>query len=79
MRPPAGGGKRVRAWAVAGDLDVTTVRSNTFEMEWPPRSGRTSVFPEVDRAAWCSPEVAAHKLIPAQVALVERLAAHLGQ
>jgi predicted NUDIX family NTP pyrophosphohydrolase len=71
------GGKRVRAWAAEGDFDVELLASNTFEMEWPPRSGRTSVFPEVDRAAWCSPEVAAHKLIPAQVALVERLAAHL--
>ena len=60
-------------------MGVELLASNTFEMEWPPRSGRISVFAEVDRAAWCSPEVAAHKLIPAQVALVERLAAHLGQ
>ncbi len=45
-------GKVVQAWALAGDLDPETVRSNRFEMEWPPRSGRRAEFPEVDRAAW---------------------------
>ena len=50
MRQP--GGKIVSAWALPGDLDVSVVRSNTFTMEWPPRSGRTGEFPEVDRAGW---------------------------
>ena len=45
-------GKRVAAFAAAGDLDPATVRSNTFELEWPPRSGRTQSFPEIDRAEW---------------------------
>src|SRR5579872_5334840 len=54
-------GKRVRAWAVEGDLDVSDVQSNTFEMEWPPRSGRTSSFPEVDRAAWVGVDEARQK------------------
>lgn len=72
------GGKRVHAWAAEGDLEVTDLKSNTFETEWPPRSGRMATFPEVDRAAWCSPEDAAHKLVPAQVELVDRLIAHLG-
>jgi predicted NUDIX family NTP pyrophosphohydrolase len=71
------GGKRVRAWAAEGDLDVTRLASNTFEIEWPPRSGKRATFPEVDRAAWCSPAVAAHKAVPAQVAFVERLVAQL--
>ncbi len=68
------GGKRVRAWAVAGDLDVTTVRSNTFEMEWPRGSGRVQSFPEIDRAAWCTVPAARHKLIEAQGAFLDRLA-----
>ncbi len=69
-------GKRVSAWALEGDLDPATVRSNTFVMQWPPRSGRTRQFPEIDRAGWFAPEQAREKLIPAQVELLERL---LGQ
>ena len=68
-------GKRVTAWALAGDLDLTTVRSNTFTTEWPPRSGRQAEFPEIDRAGWFSLAEAREKLIPAQAALVDRLAA----
>lgn len=68
-------GKRVIAWALAGDLDVAQVRSNTFAMQWPPRSGRMQEFPEVDRAEWFSVQEARDKLNPAQVQLVERLAA----
>src|SRR5439155_4080887 len=45
-------GKRVLAWAIEGDLDPATAESNTFEMEWPPRSGRIQAFPEIDRVAW---------------------------
>jgi predicted NUDIX family NTP pyrophosphohydrolase len=66
-------GKLVRAWAVEGDLDAEQAHSNTFEMEWPPRSGRMSEFPEVDRAQWFSLDHARAKLNPAQVALVDRL------
>ena len=67
-------GKRVSVWALEGDLDVRTVHSNTFNMEWPPGSGRTREFPEVDRAAWFGPEVARRKLVPGQVGFVDRLA-----
>ena len=66
-------GKQVTAWAVAGDLDPDTVRSNTFSMEWPPRSGRQAEFPEVDRADWFGLDVAREKLVPAQAELLNRL------
>ena len=66
-------GKRVRAWALAGDLDAEQVRSNTFEFEWPPRSGKTIEIPEVDRAEWFGLEIAREKINPAQVALLDRL------
>jgi predicted NUDIX family NTP pyrophosphohydrolase len=75
-------GKLVRAWALAGDLDVEEVASNTFELEWPPRSGRFIEVPEVDRAGWFTIEVAREKINPAQVPSLERLlellAAHDG-
>jgi predicted NUDIX family NTP pyrophosphohydrolase len=67
------GGKTVYAWAIEGELDVTEVHSNTFEVEWPPRSGKKQSFPEVDRADWFDPDSARRKLIPAQAAFVERL------
>ena len=67
------GGKRVHAFAAEGDFDVATMRSNTFTMEWPPRSGRMQSFPEVDRAEWFAPEVAREKLLPAQAELIDRL------
>ena len=67
------GGKRVTAWAVEGDFDPATLVSNTFETEWPPRSGRKVRFPEVDRAAWFSAEEARDKLVSAQRAFVDRL------
>lgn len=70
-------GKVIDAWAVEGDLDVDAIVSNHFEMEWPPRSGRTQSFPEVDTALWCTPVIAATKLNPAQVVFVERLLAAL--
>jgi predicted NUDIX family NTP pyrophosphohydrolase len=66
-------GKRVIAFAVEGDLDAATVRSNTFEVEWPPRSGRRQAFPEVDRAEWFGLEAARERLNPAQAELVDRL------
>ena len=56
-------GKEVRAWAVRGDLDPATVRSNSFTMEWPPRSGRRQEFPEIDRAEWFTLDAARVKLV----------------
>jgi predicted NUDIX family NTP pyrophosphohydrolase len=73
------GAKRVVAWAVEGNVDPSQVKSNTFEMEWPPRSGRRERFPEVDRAEFFSPAIARRKLNPAQVELVDRLERTLGK
>ncbi len=67
------GGKRVTAWAFEGDCDPAAIRSNTFEIEWPPRSGQRQTFPEVDRAEFFSPDVARVKLNTAQAELVTRL------
>ena len=67
------GGKRVVAWAFEGDCDPASVRSNSFEMEWPPRSGKRASFPEVDRASFFAPDIARTKLNPAQAELVTRL------
>jgi predicted NUDIX family NTP pyrophosphohydrolase len=67
------GGKVVRAWAAEGNLDADAVRSNTFRMEWPPRSGRTAEFPEVDRAGWFDVDEARVKLSPAQAEFLDRL------
>jgi predicted NUDIX family NTP pyrophosphohydrolase len=66
-------GKVVTCFAVEGDLDATAATSNTFEMEWPPRSGRTAEFPEIDRAEWFPVDDAREKLVPAQAAFVDRL------
>ena len=73
------GGKQVRAWALEGDLDVSVIESNTFELEWPPRSGRLQRFPEVDRAGWFDLETARRKLVKGQVPLLARLAERLGR
>ena len=67
------GGKVVQAWAVEGDLDVSSVKSNTFSMEWPPRSGREQEFPEIDRAAFFSLDEAKRKINPAQILLLDKL------
>jgi predicted NUDIX family NTP pyrophosphohydrolase len=67
------GGKRVIAWAVAGDFDPRRLRSNTFEIEWPPRSGRQRAFPEVDKAAWFTPPEARQRLLPGQREFISRL------
>ena len=75
---PQPSGKRVVAWAVPGDLDVGTVRSNTFTMEWPPRSGRTREFPEVDRAGWFDLGTARRKLLRGQVGFLDRLESERG-
>jgi predicted NUDIX family NTP pyrophosphohydrolase len=68
-------GKVVEAWAVAGDVDVDAIVSNTFETEWPPKSGHRQSFPEVDRAAWFTLEQARAKLNPAQCEFLDRLVA----
>ena len=67
------GGKLVHAWAVEGDCDADAIRSNSFEMEWPPRSGRMAAFPEIDRAAWFTLEAAREKILPAQIPLLDEL------
>jgi predicted NUDIX family NTP pyrophosphohydrolase len=83
LEPPAEGyvdlgevvqkaGKRVRAFAFAGDCDPAACRSGTFSMEWPPRSGRRVDFPEVDRAAFFDLDEAARKILPAQAPFLER-------
>jgi predicted NUDIX family NTP pyrophosphohydrolase len=73
------GGKMVHAWAFEGDCGPDFVpRSNTFELEWPPRSGRMQQFPEIDRAQFFSVEEAMRKINPAQVAFLERLVDDLG-
>jgi predicted NUDIX family NTP pyrophosphohydrolase len=74
------GGKLVTAWAVEGDWpEGTPLRSATFELEWPPRSGRRQAFPEIDRAAFFSIEAARSKLNPAQTDLLDRLLDHLAR
>ncbi len=72
------GGKVVTAWALEGDLDPAGIRSNTFTTEWPPGSGRTREFPEIDRVAWVDPGTARRKLVAAQAAFVDRLLDALG-
>ncbi|SRR6266508_157415 len=66
-------GKTVYAWAINGDFDSSDLRSNTFPIEWPPKSGRLQEFPEVDRAAWLSPQVAKEKMIKGQASLIDQL------
>ena len=66
-------GKKVSAWAFEGDCDPTVLRSNTFQMEWPPRSGKMREFPEIDRAAFFTLDAAREKMHPAEFAFVTRL------
>ena len=70
-------GKQVHAWAVEADVDTSRIRSNTFQMEWPPKSGRTAEFPEIDRAEWLTPDAARTKMHAGQAELVDRLLALL--
>lgn len=67
------GGKAVHAWAVEGDCEADRIVSNSFTMEWPPRSGNMRTFPEVDRAAWLDMPTARTKINPAQAALLDEL------
>jgi len=89
LEPPAGelidlgeirqnNNKAVRAWAVKADLDVSKTFSNTVAIEWPPSSGKTQEFPEIDRAAYFNLDTAAKKIIPGQIELLNRLAGKLG-
>ena len=72
------GGKTVHGWAIELDLgDSFEFQSNTFEMEWPPRSGKHAKFPEVDQARYFDAESAAQKINPAQMAFIDRLRDHL--
>ncbi|MGY1746780.1 NUDIX domain-containing protein [Blastococcus sp. SYSU D00695] len=71
-------GKVLTVWAVEGDLDAAACTSSTFELEWPPRSGRVQEFPEIDRAAWFGLPEAREKLVRGQVPFLDRLVALLG-
>jgi predicted NUDIX family NTP pyrophosphohydrolase len=71
-------GKVVEAWAAEADFDPAQLRSNTFAIEWPPRSGNEREFPEVDRAEWLDPARAREKILPAQAELIDRLLERLG-
>lgn len=72
-------GKLVRAWAAEADFDPARLRSNTFAMEWPPRSGKQRDFPEVDRAQWFGLDEAARRILPGQLPFLERLQRAVGR
>ena len=69
FRQPSG--KRITSFALEGDIDVTAVRSNEFEMEWPRGSGRMRRFPEIDRAEWMTPDLARAKLVKGQIPVID--------
>ena len=69
--------KEIKAWAVDADFPVAELKSNTFELEWPPKSGRKKQYPEVDRAEWFSPDEARRKILRGQVEFIDRLLARL--
>ena len=77
FRQPSG--KSIAAWAVEGDFDLTAFKSNSFSMEWPPRSGRMQDFPEVNAAAWLAPEDAMLKISKGQIPILRALYASLGR
>jgi predicted NUDIX family NTP pyrophosphohydrolase len=72
-------GKVVEAWAAEAEFDPAALASNTFALEWPPRSGTEQEFPEVDRAEWFEPGEARRKILPAQATFLDRLLEHLGR
>jgi len=72
------GGKWVHAWAFEGDCDADAITSNTFAMEWPPKSGKQATFPEVDRGGWFSVEVCREKILKGQLGLIDELCERLG-
>jgi len=67
------GGKTVLGYALQGEFDISTLRSNDVAIEWPPRSGRTEYFPEIDRAAWFSLPLARQKILAGQLPFLDRL------
>jgi predicted NUDIX family NTP pyrophosphohydrolase len=71
--------KRIVAFAIEGDFDPSRLKSNLFELEWPPKSGRRQSFPEVDRAAWFTLDEACEKILPGQRPFIDRLLERLGQ
>jgi len=71
------GGKLIHAWAVRGDIDAASIRSNTFAIEWPPRSGKRREFPEVDRGDWFDVPTARQKLLAGQRGFIDQLLDHL--
>ena len=73
------GGKILTAWAAPGDLDAGAITSNTFTMEWPPRSGKLREYPEVDRAGWFGPAAARQRVLAAQAELIDRLLSALAE
>lgn len=73
------GGKTVTAWAFEGDFDPSSLKSNTFTLEWPPRSGKMAAFPEVDEAQWLSLKTARAKINKAQAVLLDELASRLSE
>ena len=72
------GGKVVHAWAIEGDCDPTALQSNLFSMEWPPKSGKTQQFPEVDRAGWFTIAEARKRILAAQVGFIDQFVSLLG-
>lgn len=72
-------GKIITAWAFAGDCDLDAITSNTFSLEWPPRSGQVQEFPEVDRAAWFEADIAKEKILAGQRGFIDELQAKLGK
>ena len=72
-------GKTVYAWAIKGDFDPTKLRSNMFPIEWPPNSGKLQQFPEIDRAAWLTPEIAKRKILKGQLPLIDELLTFAGK
>lgn len=77
LRQPSG--KIISAWAVEGDLDAGAVQSNTFSLEWPPRSGQYQEFPEIDRAGWFTLQAAREKIIKGQMGFLEELERMIAQ
>lgn len=71
--------KLITAFAVAGDFDTSRLRSNMFDLEWPPKSGRMQSFPEVDRAEWFMRDEARRKILPGQRSFIDRLLERLGE
>ena len=66
-------GKMIYAWAVENDIELSSVKSNLFEMEWPPRSGKTQSFPEIDKASWFTVNEAKKKIVPGQFSFIQEL------